>query len=115
MDDPLFRATAINHVALRVSDLAKSRRFYERLVGARVYRETDTACFLEISPDDFLALFSSDRAFIEHFCFTFEGYDADAVAQQLEDEGFSIHRRADRVFVEDPDGLLVQLSAPEFE
>lgn len=113
--ESLFNATAINHVALRVSDLETSRAFYENLVGARVYRQTDTACFLEISRDNFLALFTSDRAFIEHFCFTFEGYDADEVAQRLEAAGYSIHRKDDRVFVEDPDGLLVQLSAPEFE
>ena len=115
MDEPLFRASAINHVALRVTDLDASRAFYEKLVGARAYRQTDTACFLEISPDHFLALFSNDHPFIEHFCFTFDGYDADEVARQLETEGYSIHRKEDRVFVEDPDGLLVQLSRPEFE
>ena len=113
--ESFFTATGINHVALRVSDLRTSKAFYEKLVGARVYRETETACFLEIGTDHFLALFVTDQPFIEHFCFTMDGYDADSVAERLEASGYSIHRRADRVFVEDPDGLLVQLSGPEFE
>lgn len=107
-----FPTTAVNHVALRVRDLAVSRAFYVETFGARVVAESPAACFMELPSSDFIALFPSDDPHIEHFCLTLPGYDADEVQHRLEDEGHQVLRREDRVFVRDPDGLLVQLSGP---
>ena len=47
-DRPVFRSRAVNHVALRVTDLARSRDFYKDHVGAVVISESESACFLDV-------------------------------------------------------------------
>lgn len=106
-----MQTLGINHVALLVQNLARSRDFYVDLFGATVVREDDNLCFLDVGGGDFLALFARQPSMIEHFCFTIDGYDPDQVAAALEEKGLVVHRREDRVFVEDPDGLPVQISA----
>lgn len=107
-----FEAEAVNHVALRVSDMARSRDFYVDVFGAVVMEESDTACFLRIGDHDFVALFPTAAPHIEHFCFTVPDYDPDTIQATLTAAGHVVLRRDDRVFVRDPDGLLVQLSGP---
>ena len=105
-----FTIHGINHVALRVNDMAASRDFYADLLGATVLKETERFIFLRAGGGDFVALFPSDQPHIEHYCFTVEDYDPDDAQRRLEQRGLTVHRREDRVFVRDPDGLLVQLS-----
>jgi catechol 2,3-dioxygenase-like lactoylglutathione lyase family enzyme len=107
-----FPATDVNHVALRVRDLPTSRKFYVEMFGARVTAESETACFMSLPDGDFIALFPTDEPHIEHFCLTLPDYHADDVQRRLEVAGHAIIRREDRIFVRDPDGLLVQLSGP---
>lgn len=111
-DHSTFRTQAVNHVALRVTDLARSRDFYKEHFGAVVLSESDSACFLEVGGGDFIAIFPSAEPFIEHFCLTVDDYQPDEAAARLEANGLTVHRVADRVFFYDPDGLLVQLSGP---
>ncbi len=94
----------INHVALRVSDMATSRDFYVELLGATVLRETERFIFLRAGGADFLALFPSDEPHIEHYCFTVEDYEPDDAQRCLEELGLTVHRREDRVFARDADG-----------
>jgi len=110
--DTTLAATAVNHVALRVTDLATSRDFYVSHFGAVVQSESDSACFLELPNGDFIALFPTDTPHIEHFCLTVPDYDADEAERWGHDRGLEVVRREDRVFVRDPDGLLVQVSGP---
>lgn len=109
---PNFDGTDVNHVALRVTDLARSRDFYVAAFGAIVTNETATACFLQVGEHDFIALFSTDNPHIEHFCITVPDYDPDEAEQRLRASGLDVIRREDRVFFRDPDGLLVQISGP---
>ena len=109
---PIFPVTEVNHVAMRVSDVARSREFYVEMFGASVVAEMNGACFMELPNQDFIALFPTDTPHMEHFCLTLPDYDPDAVAAELDDRGVPYRRREDRVFIEDPDGLLVQLSGP---
>ncbi len=105
-------ALDVNHVALRVTDLAASRDFYVEHFGAVVQSESDRACFLGLPTGDFIALFPTDSAHIEHFCLTVADYDPDSIQAWAEGEGLEVLRREDRVFIKDPDGLLVQISGP---
>ena len=109
---PPFPVTDVNHVALRVSDLAASTAFYVEMFGAVVTSASQTACFLELPDGNFIALFPTDAPHIEHFCLTLPDYDPDDAQRRLELAGHEVIRREDRVFVRDPDGLLVQLSGP---
>ncbi|MGI9666252.1 MAG: VOC family protein [Acidimicrobiia bacterium] len=109
---PPFEGTDVNHVALRVADLRRSRDFYIAAFGAVVTNETPTACFLQIGGSDFIALFPTDDPHIEHFCITVPDYDPDAAEAKLRTAGLEVIRREDRLFFRDPDGLLVQISGP---
>ena len=107
-----MRTYGINHVALYVDDLSRSRDFYLEVFEASLVREDENACFLDVGNDNFLALFRRDPSHINHFCFTVDDYDPHGAASDFESRGFEVIRREDRVFVRDPDGHLVQVSAP---
>lgn len=101
----------IDHVALYVDDLVRSRDFYAEIFEATVVNEREGMCFLEVGEDNFLAMLRRDPAHINHFCFTIDDFEPDRSASALESLGFEVIRREDRVFVRDPDGHLVQVSA----
>jgi catechol 2,3-dioxygenase-like lactoylglutathione lyase family enzyme len=93
-----------------VTDMAASTVFYIDVFGAVIITESEKVTFLALPDGDFIALFPTDTPHIEHFCLTIPGYDPDSVQQRLEADGHQVLRTEDRVFVRDPDGLLVQLS-----
>ncbi len=106
-----FQATALNHIALSVTDVGRSRDFYVKHLGLRVTRDGSRNCFLNVGPN-FLALFRARQAGLAHYCYTVKGYTADSAAETLQAAGFKPRRAENRVYFDDPDGLEVQLSAP---
>ncbi len=108
--ESMFQATALNHIALSVTDIPRSRDFYIKHLGLRVTSESQYNCFLNVG-QNFLALFKSERAGLNHYCYTIKGYTADSAAETLEANGFTPRRAANRVYFDDPDGLEVQVSA----
>jgi catechol 2,3-dioxygenase-like lactoylglutathione lyase family enzyme len=105
-----FRSQGLNHIALRVTDLARSRDFYRRHLGLRVTSESQQSCFLDAGANNFVALFRSSAAAMDHYCYTIEGYDAGEAVETLKRVGLAPRRVADRVYFDDPDGLEVQIS-----
>ncbi len=110
-DTSTFQATALNHIALSVTDVGRSRDFYVKHLGLRVTRDGSRNCFLNVGPN-FLALFRARQAGLAHYCYTIKGYTADSAAETLQAAGFKTRRAENRVYFDDPDGLEVQLSAP---
>ena len=105
-----FQATGVDHLALTVTDIDRSRRFYERHLGLTATRCNASQCFLSCGRD-FLALFRGSQPGLDHFAFAIEGYrPGDAVAR-LEASGLAPRRRGNRVYFDDPDGLEVQVTA----
>ncbi len=105
-----FRATGVDHVALTVTDVDCSRRFYERHLGLEVTSCSVNQCFLDCGRD-FLALFRGSRPGLNHFAFAIEGYRPDGAVASLEAAGLAPRRRENRVYFDDPDGLEVQVTA----
>ena len=62
-----FRGTELNHIALSVTDVARSRDFYQKHFGLALLRESSSNCFLDLG-DDFLALFQGSRPGMHHYC-----------------------------------------------
>lgn len=104
-----FEATALNHLALRVSDVARSREFYGKHLGIRPVRDDGTRCFLGCG-ENFVALFPAEKPGMDHYCYTIKDYDPDRAVETLKAEGLSPVRHDNRVYFEDPDGLTVQLA-----
>ena len=107
---PTFQAKSVDHVALRVTDVQRSRRFYERHLGLEVSRDNgDDSCFLNCG-NDFLALFRGDAGGLDHYSYSIDGYSAESAVQKLEAAGLVPKRRGNRVYFDDPDGIEVQVS-----
>ena len=118
--------TTMNHVTVVVSDLQRSREFYQRVLGLPLMTtqgtERDwnapTVPVLGIGGGpQFIALSQGDRPHINHYCLGMEGFDAAEVADRLAQHGVEarIRMRADsdppaeELMFDDPDGIPVQL------
>ena len=109
---PTFQATEVNHVALRVTDVARSRKFYEKHLGLSVTSDRSPRnCFMKCG-GNFLALFRNDKAGMDHYCYTIKDYEAGRAVETLQRVGLKPGRHENRVYFLDPDGLQVQVSAP---
>lgn len=107
-----FEAIELNHIALRVTDVHRSRDFYTKHLGLKVARESENNCFLTCS-NNFVALFRSHEPQMDHYCYAIKNYDVDVVEEKLKAEGLNprVHREGGRIYFEDPDGLTVQLAS----
>ncbi|MHC5110470.1 MAG: VOC family protein [Planctomycetota bacterium] len=106
---PTFPSRGLNHLALDVTDVARSRDWYSKHLGLKVLREGTNNCFLSTG-DDFLALFKSSTPGMNHFCFTWPGKTADEAVRRIEAAGMKARREENRVYFKDPDGLTVQVA-----
>jgi len=108
-----FEAVGLNHIALRVADVERSRDFYVRRLGLRVARESlPGSCFLDCG-EQFVALFRGDRPGLDHYCYSVPGYDQGRAAGKLKEAGIGPRLSGRRIYFDDPDGIEVQLAAPE--
>ena len=107
-----FRANGINHIALNTPDIALSRDFYVKHLGMKVSRESASNCFLTCD-QNFLALFRSTKAGLNHYCFSIDDYNVAKAEETLQSEQLNPRREGNRIYFEDPHGITVQLSGSE--
>lgn len=107
-----FRANGVNHIALNTPDVAVSRDFYVKHLGMKVSRESASNCFLTCD-DNFLALFRSQNAGLNHYCFSIDDYNVAKAEESLESENLNPRREGNRIYFNDPHGITVQLAAGE--
>ena len=107
--EPTFAARAVDHLALNVTNIPRSRDWYVRHLGLRVTRESRTSCFLNAG-DDFIALFLSDTPGMHHYSFAIAQYNQQAAAERLRAAGLEPKLRGGRIYFDDPDGIEVQVS-----
>jgi catechol-2,3-dioxygenase len=105
----LFTAVEFNHMALSVSDVGRSREFYQMLLGLPVTSQGARNTFLGMGKN-FLALFQSSPSGLNHYCYAIRDYEVGRVVEMLDKKGLRPRREASRVYFPDPDGLTVQLS-----
>jgi predicted enzyme related to lactoylglutathione lyase len=109
-DAPPFHATMLDHIALRVTDVPRSRDFYRDLLGMTVTRESAGSCFLSFDRG-FLALFRADAPSMDHSCYAVRDYDVREAEEKLRAAGLTPRVTGDRIYFPDPDGLVVQFAA----
>ena len=107
-----FRASGLNHIALNTPDIAVSRDFYVKHLGLKVSRESNTNCFLNFG-NNFLALFKSESAGLNHYCFSVDDYEVGKAEEMLKAQDLNPRRQSNRIYFKDPHGITVQLSSPE--
>jgi catechol 2,3-dioxygenase-like lactoylglutathione lyase family enzyme len=129
MTAPLF--TALNHVSITVTDVAKAREFYTGLLGLReiprpafdfpgIWHDLGTGLSLHIILNDQLVRPAVERETIQaryaHFALWTE--DADATAARIGELGVPCRDVVSgptglrQVFVKDPDGNMVEFIGP---
>lgn len=107
-----FQATDLNHIALQVTDIARSRDFYKQHLGLTVAREGENNCFLTCGKN-FVALFQRETPGMDHYCYSVKDYDVKDAEAKLKAQGLTPRVQGDRIYFPDPDGLTVQLAAEE--
>ena len=107
-----FQGVGLNHLALRVTNVQRSRDFYQKHLGMPVLHESQSNCFLGLGKN-FLTLFQNPNPGLDHYCIAIENFKADAVMEELRRQGLNPNRPSDtdRVYFPDLDGLTVQLSS----
>ena len=110
-ESPTFEATRLNHIALSVTDVARSRDFYVEHLGLRVTSDSaPQSCFLDCGPN-FVALFRGSRAGMHHYCYSIADFETGDVAEKLRAAGFEPDIQGRRIYFPDPDALTVQLAS----
>ena len=113
--EPLFKTRTINHVTIYVSDVARSKAFYQRLTGLSIRDEAKDFCEFRLD-GGFLGLYAPEaagRPGFDHFCFGIEKYDAKRVHKLLTEVAPESHptiENEDQVYLRDPDGVRVQFA-----
>ena len=106
-----FQATGLDHIALNVSSVPRSRDFYIKHLGLKVMRDGgEDNCFLGSGDDFFLTLFKGERPGLNHYCYSIKGYDADRAKEKLKAAGLKPRRDGNRVYFPDPDGIEIQVA-----
>ena len=107
-----FQGVALNHIAIRVTSVPRSRDFYQKYLGLPVIHEAQTNCFLGLGKN-FLTLFQNPNPGLDHFFIAIENFNADSTMEELRRQGLNPTRPSgsDRVYFPDPDSLTVQLSS----
>ena len=108
-----FRAVGLNHIALDVTDIPRSRDFYVQHLGLEVTRESAGSCFLQCGEANFVALFRAETARMNHYCYSVAGYDVEKAAASLRGVGIEPRVSGQRIYFDDAEGLEVQLAAPD--
>lgn len=106
---PTFQAASVDHIALNVTDVARSSDWYVRHLGLRVASQGRESAFL-YAGQDFLALFRAEQPGLHHYSFGIAGYNQQAAAARLRQAGLVPKLRGGRTYFDDPDGLEVQVS-----
>ncbi len=106
-----FEATGLDHIALDVRDVPRSRDFYVQHLGLKVQRDGGEAnCFLGRGDGFFLTLFRGERPGLNHYCNAIKGFDPGRVVERLKAAGLEPRREGGRVYFKDPDGIVVQVA-----
>jgi catechol-2,3-dioxygenase len=107
-------ASGIDHVSVLVSDLERSRRFYQDLFGFTVLSEDKEHGILRMGGAGKKVLVSIRKqqpyGTVDHFGVRVEGFDKAAVTQNLRQRGLQPDENWQYGFyVKDPDGVNVQM------
>ena len=107
----ILAATGLDHVALDVRDVARSREFYKEHLGLEVIRDGgEENCFLGRCDGFFLTLFRGEQPGLNHYCYAIRDFDVARAEEKLKAAGLKPRRQGGRIYFDDPDGIEVQVS-----
>ena len=115
----MLTVKSINHVSLNVTDIEKSREFYQNLFGAPIVSKQSNGTNIAMGPVSFLGLYKMGPTApaIHHVCFGLE--------QSVEQAGSFLEKHSvkpqirDRdgvkeLYFRDPDNIMIQLQEQSY-
>lgn len=108
-----LKATKIDHVSIQVTDLPRAVAFYEKVFGLTVVSEDKPNEIVRLGMNRH-ALVSlhhkSPTGIVDHFAIGVEGFNREAVTNQLKSLGITAEENLDAGFhIKDPEGMNVQI------
>ena len=111
--DAALKGTKIDHISIQVHDLPRSIRFYQTLFGLHQVSEDKPNEIVRLGPTDRTLVSLHHKApmgIVDHFAIAVEGFNREAVTQQLKQRGVTPEQDIDAGFhVKDPEGIGVQI------
>jgi glyoxylase I family protein len=131
-----FTIQGLDHVVLRVSDVARVERFYREVIGCSVERRQERIGLTQLRAGSTLIDLVDVAGEIgraggpapgrtghnmEHFCLRIDPFDADAIARHLRAHGvepgevaarFGADGQGPSLYLDDPEGNRVELKGP---
>lgn len=107
----------LHHVSLHVSDVAKSEAFYRRAFGLPASRKLQgNAVGFDLQGGGLVSIQKGDPAGrLDHFCVGVSDFGPEKTSKTLKDSGLEAQIAGESVFVRDPDGIRVQISASDWK
>jgi catechol 2,3-dioxygenase-like lactoylglutathione lyase family enzyme len=129
--NPPIRVRGINHVTIAVSDVKRSKDFYQGLFGMPNVNPGTEGADLQIGSGPQcldLAAAGSNAPNINHICLAVDNFDVNRLKNILAQHGFTeseaaepmrmyvraVKNRAPQLFFRDPDGIRIQLQDPRY-
>jgi catechol 2,3-dioxygenase-like lactoylglutathione lyase family enzyme len=103
------RAQTVNHIAISVSDLQRSKQWYCRMFGLTVIQESEGSILLGFGESMLVLRPDPNPGTISHFMFGIDGYVASELEAELKAQGLDPQQDSDSFHIRDPDGLNVQV------
>jgi catechol-2,3-dioxygenase len=103
------QARTVNHIAISVSDLQRSKEWYCRMFDLKIIQESQDSVLLGFGESMLVLRPDPNPGTISHFMFGIDGYVAQELEAKLKAEGLDPQRDSDSFHVRDPDGLNVQV------
>lgn len=124
-----IRIRALDHVVLRVGDLAKAIAFYRDVLGCKEERRIDSMQLVQMRAGaaliDLIARRSDETAAqpgnMDHFCVRLEPFDEAEIRAHLEkhdveagptESRYGAEGDGPSIYIRDPDGNVVELKGP---
>jgi catechol 2,3-dioxygenase-like lactoylglutathione lyase family enzyme len=107
-----FKSTRIDHISIQVTDMARSRQFYEQVFGLRVLSEDKENEIVRMGVTRIIVSLhrKAPVGIVDHFAIAIDDFDREAVTAELAKHGLTAEQNLDYgFFVRDPEGVPVQI------
>src|ERR1700726_832400 len=111
-----LKAVSVNHVTLRVPDVERSTKFYQEVFGMTIRKASPTVKILALNPNCFFGIEAANEKgpAVDHFALGIPNFKPQEAGAKLEKRGLKPNVAKDGLKFLDPDGILVQLNAPDY-